>query len=53
VQFEAPEAARLNVVTIPVGLLGRGLGFLPADQEAQLSRAVVLAYDLDIALLDT
>jgi len=41
-----------NVVTIPVSLLGRSVGFLTADQEAQLARAVVLAYDLDIALLD-
>ena len=42
-----------NVVTIPVSLLGRTVGFLSADQEAQLARAVVLAYDLDIGLLDT
>jgi len=41
------------VVTIPVSLLGRTVGFLTADQEAYLGRAVVLAYDLDIALLDT
>jgi len=40
-----------NVVTIPVSLLGRSVGFLTAHQEAQLARAVVLAYDLDIALL--
>ena len=42
-----------NVVTIPVSLLGRTVGFLTADQEADLGRAVVLAYDLDMALLDT
>lgn len=42
-----------NVVTIPVSRLGRSVGFLTAEQEAQLARAVVLAYDLDIALLDT
>ena len=42
-----------NVVTIPVNLLGRSLGFLTADQEAQLARAVVLAYDLDIPLLES
>ena len=41
-----------NVVTIPVSRLGRTVGFLTADQEAQLARAVVLAYDLDVALLD-
>ncbi len=40
-----------NVVTIPVGLLGRTVGFLTAEQEAQLARAVVLAYDLDLPLL--
>lgn len=40
-----------NVVTIPVDLLGRTIGFLTADQEAQLARAIVLAYDLDIPLL--
>ena len=42
-----------NVVTIPVSLLGRTVGFLTTDQEALLARAVVLAYDLDIALLGT
>jgi len=42
-----------NVVTIPTSLLGRTVGFLTADQEAHLGRAVVLAYDLDIALLGT
>ena len=42
-----------NVVTIPVSLLGRTVGFLTTDQEALLARAVVLAYDLDIALLHT
>ena len=41
-----------NVVTIPVDLLGRTIGFLTADQEAQLAKAFVLAYDLDIPLLD-
>ena len=41
-----------NVVTIPVELLGRTIGFLSADQEAQLAKAIVLAYDLDIPLLD-
>ena len=41
------------MVTILVSLLGRTVGFLTADQEANLARAVVLAYDIDIALLDT
>jgi mRNA interferase MazF len=41
------------VVTIPVSLLGRTVGFLTTGQEAHLGRAVVLAYDLDIALLGT
>ena len=42
-----------NVVTIPTSLLGRTVGFLDSEQEALLARAVVLAYDLDIALLDS
>lgn len=42
-----------NVVTIPANLLGRTVGFLTTDQEALLARAIVLAYDLDISLLDT
>lgn len=42
-----------NVVTIPANLLGRTVGFLSAEQETLLARATVLAYDLDIALLDT
>lgn len=41
-----------NVVTVPVGALGRTIGHLLAVQEAQLARAVVLAYDLDLPLLD-
>ncbi|WP_019285710.1 MULTISPECIES: type II toxin-antitoxin system PemK/MazF family toxin [Arsenicicoccus] len=40
-----------NVVTIPASLLGRTLGFLTDDQEHQLARAIVLAYDLDVPLL--
>lgn len=40
-----------NVVTVPTGLLGRTIGFLTAEQEARLARAVVLAYDLDVPLL--
>ena len=41
-----------NVVTVPSKLLGRTVGFLTHAQEAELARAVVLAYDLDIPLLD-
>ncbi len=40
-----------NVVTIPAALLGRAVGFLNATQEAELARAVVLAFDLDLPLL--
>jgi len=40
-----------NVLTIPVAALGRTVGFLSAAQEAQLARAVVLAYDLEVPLL--
>lgn len=41
-----------NVVTVPVELLGRTVGYLNAEQEAELARAVVLAYDLDLPLLE-
>ena len=41
-----------NVVTVPSKLLGRTIGFLTYAQEAELARAVVLAYDLDVPLLD-
>ena len=41
-----------NVVTIPATLLGRTVGFLTSAQETLLARAMVLAYDLDIAILD-
>lgn len=41
-----------NVVTVPVHLLGRTVGYLSALQEADLARAVVLAYDLEIPLLE-
>lgn len=40
-----------NAVTVPTALLGRTIGFLTAEQEARLARAVVLAYDLDVPLL--
>lgn len=41
-----------NVLTVPVSALGRTLGYLHADQEVQLARAVVLAYDLELPLLE-
>ncbi len=41
-----------NVVTIPAALLGRTVGYLTSGQDALLARAIVLAFDLDIALLD-
>lgn len=39
-----------NTVTVPVSTLGRTIGFLTNAQEAQLARAVVLAFDLDVPL---
>ena len=36
-----------NVVTIPVETLGRLVGHLLPDQEAQLTRALLLAFDLE------
>lgn len=39
-----------NLTTIPVDVLGRTLGFLHSEQERQLVRAIILAYDLDISL---
>ena len=41
-----------NVITVPVNQLGRTVGYLSAEQEAQLGRAVVLAYDLELPLLE-
>ena len=46
-------AALDNIVTVPAGLLGRTIGFLTTDQEVLLARAVVLAFDLDIPILDS
>lgn len=37
-----------NMLTIPASALGRGIGFLHDDQEAQLTRAILLAFDLDL-----
>lgn len=42
-----------NAVTIPVSLLGRTVGNLTSEQDSLLARAVVLAYDLDVALRDS
>jgi mRNA interferase MazF len=50
---QASVIALDNVVTIPANLLGRTVGFLNSDQESLLARAIVLAYDLDIPLLDS
>lgn len=41
-----------NVLTVPVDSLGRTVGYLTGEQEAQLARAVVLAYDLELPLLE-
>ena len=41
-----------NVITIPVNLLGRTVGYLSVEQEVQLAHAVVLAYDLEVPLLE-
>lgn len=41
-----------NVLTIPTSHLGRTIGFLSAAQEAALAQAIVIAYDLDIPLLN-
>lgn len=41
-----------NVVTIPARLLGRTIGYLTAEQEELLARAIVLAYDLNVPLSD-
>lgn len=41
-----------NIVTVPVSTLGRTIGFLSREQEALLARAVALAFDLDLPILD-
>ena len=41
-----------NVLTVPVEALGRTIGYLTVDQERLLARAVVLAFDLELPLLD-
>lgn len=40
-----------NVLTVPVTNLGRTIGYLTAAQEAQLARAVIVAFDLELPLL--
>lgn len=40
-----------NVLTVPSSSLGRTIGYLTADQERALARAIVLAYDLEVPLL--
>lgn len=41
-----------NVLTVPARSLGRTVGYLNPEQERQLARAIVLAYDLEVPLLD-
>ena len=41
-----------NVLTVPASALGRTVGYLRPAQEAVLARAMVLAYDLDVPLLE-
>ncbi|MDO5676450.1 MAG: type II toxin-antitoxin system PemK/MazF family toxin [Propionibacteriaceae bacterium] len=41
-----------SVLTIPSDRLGQTIGFLTGAQEADLARAIILAYDLDIPLLE-
>lgn len=41
-----------NALTIPADHLGRTLKFLTPEQERHLARAIVLAYDLEVPLLD-
>lgn len=40
-----------NVLTIPANSLGRTIGSLSPEQERELARAFVFAYDLNIPLL--
>lgn len=47
--LDHPCAASIdNVLTIPVTALGRTIGHLTEKQEAALSTAVMLAFDLDV-----
>ncbi|GAB6859222.1 type II toxin-antitoxin system PemK/MazF family toxin [Microbacterium xylanilyticum] len=42
-----------NTLTIPVDRLGRTIGYLGEEQERLLARAVVLAFDLDMPLMES
>jgi mRNA interferase MazF len=37
-----------NVTTVPQSAIGRRLGYLKADQEAELAQAIAAAYDLEL-----
>jgi mRNA interferase MazF len=39
-----------NVLTVPVDAIERTVGYMKSTQEAQLARAAVLAYGLDVPL---
>jgi len=41
-----------NVLTVAMNALGRPVGHLSGEQEARLAGAVVVAYDLEVALPD-
>ena len=45
-------AALDSTVTIPAALRGRTIGVLLPEQERGLAAAVVLAFDLDLPLMD-
>lgn len=40
-----------NVLTVPSQTLGRVVGYLYPEQERELAKAMVLAFDLDLPLL--
>jgi len=44
-------AAIDNTTTIPTALLGRTIGYLTAQQEKELAKAMVLAFDLEVPIL--
>jgi mRNA interferase MazF len=37
-----------NITTVPRSTLGRLIGYLKPEQEAELARAIAAAYDLDL-----
>lgn len=39
-----------NITTIPIARIGKLIGYLSPEQESQLARAMVFAFDLDIPL---